>query len=42
MKILPGTSLALLLILAGPAAADTSETTQWVLATAKVTGRGGE
>ena len=32
----------LVLLLAGPAAADTPATTQWVLATAKATGRGGE
>ena len=31
-----------LLLLRGPAAADTPATTQWVLATAKATGRGGE
>jgi len=31
-----------LLLLRGPAVADNPETTQWVLATAKVTGRGGE
>lgn len=33
---------ALLLLLGGPAAADTPATTQWVLATAKATGAGGE
>ena len=42
MKHARGTGLALLLLLAGPAAADTPATTQWVLAVAKVTGRGGE
>ena len=42
MKHLRGKGLALLLLLAGPAAADTPATTQWVLAVAKATGRGGE
>ena len=31
-----------LLLLRGPATADTPTTTQWILATAKATGRGGE
>jgi hypothetical protein len=41
MRRFPLAGLALLL-LRGPAAADTPATTQWVLATAKATGRGGE
>ena len=41
MRRTPLAGLALLL-LAGPAVADTPATTQWVLATAKATGRGGE
>lgn len=41
MRRFPLAGLALLL-LSGPAAADTPATTQWILATAKATGRGGE
>lgn len=41
MKNLPLAGLAFVLA-AAPAAADTPATTQWVLATAKATGRGGE
>jgi hypothetical protein len=41
MRRTPLAGLALLL-LGGPAVADTPATTQWVLATAKATGRGGE
>ncbi len=41
MRRIPFAGLALLL-LRGPAAADTPATTQWILATAKATGRGGE
>ena len=41
MRRFPLAGLALLL-LRGPAAADTPATTQWILATAKATGRGGE
>ena len=42
MRRAPLVGLALLLLLGGPAAADTPATTQWILATAKSTGRGGE
>lgn len=42
MTRVPPSGLALLLLLGGPAAADTPATTQWILATAKATGRGGE
>jgi hypothetical protein len=41
MRRFPLAGLALLL-LRGPAAAETPATTQWILATAKATGRGGE